>query len=341
MAPQEPYTVIPEWSEKAVRCAVCLRPFPTTAQIDEHSEQECEPTSPCWCEALCWVREGGDCCPADGQDLDVDGLFLALRACQERIAALTAPQERPVCGDSQHRDYGPCETWAPKRPVAGDGRTGVCRRENHDLCYQARWCACSCHNRPPAGDGLDPALTPEQNPPELEDGPGPSITAGLDREAVRRRAYNAVDPNAAGWKRWYAADVPALLGALEAAEAENERHRKANLVRAVTRYAEGHDFDGWVAEQINAENFDPVPWRVAETAIEKAQAAEAEVARLSRVADAVHGKHLRALREAKRLRAYIAALESEVAGSMPLSALVHDEDRAARGPVLRTDGGAS
>ena len=80
------YRTIPRWSEQATRCAVCLRQFPTTGQIAEHTDQDCD--SPCWCEALCWVMEGGHCQPVDGQDLDVDELFVALRACQERIAAL-------------------------------------------------------------------------------------------------------------------------------------------------------------------------------------------------------------------------------------------------------------
>lgn len=76
------------------------------------------------------------------------------------------------------------------------------------------------------------------------------------------------------------ARVVTILDALEAAQAENERHRKANLVRAVVRYAEGRDLDAWITEHINAEDFDPVPWRVAETAIAERKAAQAEVERL-------------------------------------------------------------
>ena len=44
-------------------------------------------------------------------------------------------------------------------------------------------------------------------------------------------------------------------------DAENERHRKANLVRAVT---DGIDPE-WVSDIIAAEGFDAVPWKIADS----------------------------------------------------------------------------
>lgn len=78
-----------------------------------------------------------------------------------------------------------------------------------------------------------------------------------------------------------------LLDRLREAEAENERHRRANLVRAVT---EG--FDEWIGEAIAAEDWDAVPWKVAaalRSRVEKAEQAlreaEADLTRVGEVLD--------------------------------------------------------
>lgn len=56
----------------------------------------------------------------------------------------------------------------------------------------------------------------------------------------------------------------ALLARCSYLAAENERHRRVNLVRAVV---DGHE--EWIAEAINAEDWDAIPWRVAERMTER------------------------------------------------------------------------
>lgn len=63
----------------------------------------------------------------------------------------------------------------------------------------------------------------------------------------------------------------AALAAHDDPTAELERHRRANLVRAVTQ---GVDPE-WVSDIVAAEGFDAVPWRVAEGMAARLAAAEA------------------------------------------------------------------
>lgn len=76
------------WSKKKTHCAVCLRPFPTDADLDRHANVECDP-DPCWCWDLCWVEWGGACDYPDDLDDDLS-LFLALRSVEERLAQVEA-----------------------------------------------------------------------------------------------------------------------------------------------------------------------------------------------------------------------------------------------------------
>jgi hypothetical protein len=57
-------------------------------------------------------------------------------------------------------------------------------------------------------------------------------------------------------------------------EAECERHRRANLVRAVMKGERWETEDAWIVEAINSESWDAVPWRVADYM--KGRLAEAE-----------------------------------------------------------------
>lgn len=60
--------------------------------------------------------------------------------------------------------------------------------------------------------------------------------------------------------------IASLTVQVEELTAECERHRKANLVRAVlgtTR--DGDAVEAWVTEAINAEDFQNVPWMIAES----------------------------------------------------------------------------
>lgn len=69
-----------QWSKAETHCVVCLRPFPTEADIERHAEQECG--DPCWCWDICWVNQGGAC--DYPPDLDDDlAVFGALRAAEE------------------------------------------------------------------------------------------------------------------------------------------------------------------------------------------------------------------------------------------------------------------
>jgi hypothetical protein len=65
---------------------------------------------------------------------------------------------------------------------------------------------------------------------------------------------------------------------LEEVEAENERHRKANLVRAVLDGING--VEEYINEASNEPEYDRVPWLVAEAMKGRAVAAESRVAEL-------------------------------------------------------------
>jgi hypothetical protein len=54
-----------------------------------------------------------------------------------------------------------------------------------------------------------------------------------------------------------------LAAAVRALREENERHQKANLVRAVTNPL-WEEHEGWIADYIGREDFDAIPWRIAQ-----------------------------------------------------------------------------
>lgn len=62
--------------------------------------------------------------------------------------------------------------------------------------------------------------------------------------------------------------VAAVEAELRRLEAECERHRRANLVRAVV---DGWDeaLDGGLTDYINEHGWDAVPWKIAEGALQK------------------------------------------------------------------------
>ena len=71
--------------------------------------------------------------------------------------------------------------------------------------------------------------------------------------------------------------------ALEAMQAENERHQKANLVRAVTDPL-WSQHEGWIADYIAREDFDAIPWRIAQELVGVGHERDVEQARADRLA---------------------------------------------------------
>lgn len=114
-------------------------------------------------------------------------------------------------------------------------------------------------------------------------------------------------------------EIEGLRVRLQAAEAENVRHRNANLVRAVL---EG--YDGAVSDIINDENFDKVPWIVAESLRVRLQAAEAAAKSLAEALAESLQFDSETIREnaADALAEWAAAAASGTATG-PLDALAH------------------
>lgn len=69
--------------------------------------------------------------------------------------------------------------------------------------------------------------------------------------------------------------VAAVEGELRRLAAECERHRRANLVRAVVEGWDEH-LDGGLTDYINEHGWDAVPWRVAEEALASSRSGTSE-----------------------------------------------------------------
>lgn len=104
-------------------------------------------------------------------------------------------------------------------------------------------------------------------------GEGTETPGGIGRAAQRRlaAAAPALREAALHYARLAEARVPFVEmyreaeAERDAARAENERHRKANLVRSVIE-GWSEEKDGALIDYINDEGFDPVPWKIAAAA---------------------------------------------------------------------------
>lgn len=83
-----PAHTINGWSKQDTHCVLCLRPFPTDAEIERHAEMECDP-DPCWCWSFCWVTQGGECIAEMSQD-PIE-LVMALRGALEAAGGGDGP----------------------------------------------------------------------------------------------------------------------------------------------------------------------------------------------------------------------------------------------------------
>ena len=92
----------------------------------------------------------------------------------------------------------------------------------------------------------------------------------MSLEAVERRTqYGARTSDV----RWLLAELRRLSEENEKLRAECERHRKANLVRAVLK-GWNEEVDGALVDYVNERGWDAVPWKIAESFVRGASTEE-------------------------------------------------------------------